>query len=101
MKGLLAQSYVGFMTLLGIIALAGIIINNAIVLIDRIRIEIDDNGLDPPRAVVEAAQGRFRPILLTTPPPPSPACCRCGSAAVRCGSRWPSPSSSACWAPRC
>ncbi len=63
---LLAQSYVGFMTLLGIIALAGIIINNAIVLIDRIRIEIDDNGLDPPRAVVEAAQGRFRPILLTT-----------------------------------
>ncbi|MYD87728.1 MAG: efflux RND transporter permease subunit, partial [Acidobacteria bacterium] len=63
---LLAQSYVGFMTLLGIIALAGVIINNAIVLIDRIRIEIDDNGLDPPRAVVEAAQGRFRPILLTT-----------------------------------
>ena len=63
---LLAQSYVGFMTLLGIIALAGIIINNAIVLIDRIRIEIDDNGLDPARAVVEAAQGRFRPILLTT-----------------------------------
>ena len=33
---LLAQSYVGFMTLLGIIALAGIIINNAIVLIDCI-----------------------------------------------------------------
>ena len=63
---LLAQSYVGFMTLLGIIALAGIIINNAIVLIDRIRIEIDDNDLDPPRAIVEAAQGRFRPILLTT-----------------------------------
>ena len=63
---LLAQSYVGFMTLLGIIALAGIIINNAIVLIDRIRIEIDDNGLDPPRAIVQAAQGRFRPILLTT-----------------------------------
>ena len=63
---LLAGSYFGFMTLLGIIALAGIIINNAIVLIDRIRIEIDDNGLDPPQAIIEAAQGRFRPILLTT-----------------------------------
>ena len=63
---LIAQSYVGFMTLLGIVALAGIIINNGIVLIDRIRIEIDDNGLDPERAVVEAAQSRFRPILLTT-----------------------------------
>ena len=63
---LLAQSYVGFMTLLGIIALAGIIINNAIVLIDRIRIEIEDNRLDPRQAIVEAAQGRLRPILLTT-----------------------------------
>ena len=63
---LVTQSYFGFMTLLGIIALAGIIINNAIVLIDRIRIEIDDNGLDPPQAILEAAQGRFRPILLTT-----------------------------------
>ncbi len=63
---LLAQSYFGFMTLLGIIALAGVIINNAIVLLDRIGIEIRDNGLEPPAAVVEAAQGRFRPILLTT-----------------------------------
>ena len=63
---LAAQSYFGFMTLLGIIALAGIVINNAIVLIDRIDIETDQNGLEPPRAIVEAAQRRFRPILLTT-----------------------------------
>ena len=54
------------MTLLGVISLAGIVINNAIVLIDRIRIEIDENGLDPHRAVIEAAQRRLRPILLTT-----------------------------------
>ena len=63
---LVADSYFGFMTLLGIIALAGIVINNAIVLIDRIGIERDQNGLDAPRAIVEAAQRRFRPILLTT-----------------------------------
>lgn len=63
---LAADSYFGFMTLLGIISLAGIVINNAIVLIDRIKIEIEDNGLEPPRAVVEAAQRRLRPILLTT-----------------------------------
>ncbi len=56
----------GFMTMLGVISLAGIVINNAIVLIDRIRIEVDENGLDPPRAVLEAAQRRLRPILLTT-----------------------------------
>ena len=27
---------------------------------------LDDNGLDPATAVIEAAQQRFRPILLTT-----------------------------------
>jgi multidrug efflux pump subunit AcrB len=55
-----------FFTMLGVISLAGIIINNAIVLIDRIAIEINDNGLEPAQAVVHAAQQRLRPILLTT-----------------------------------
>ena len=54
------------MTLLGIISLAGIVINNAIVLLDRINIEISENGLSPARAVIEASQRRLRPILLTT-----------------------------------
>ena len=63
---LLARSYFGFMTLLGIISLAGIVINNAIVLLDRIRIEIEDGGLSPQQAILESAQKRLRPILLTT-----------------------------------
>lgn len=63
---LVANSYFGFMTLLGIISLAGIVINNAIVLLDRIRIECEENGVRPDRAVIEAAQQRLRPILLTT-----------------------------------
>ncbi len=63
---LITESYFGFMTLLGVISLAGIVINNAIVLLDRINIEITENGLEPPRAVMEAAQRRLRPILLTT-----------------------------------
>ncbi len=63
---LAARSYFGFMTLLGIISLAGIVINNAIVLLDRIRIELEENGLSPQRAVLESAQKRLRPILLTT-----------------------------------
>lgn len=62
----IARSYFGFMTLLGIISLAGIVINNAIVLLDRIRIEIEENGLEPQRAILESAQRRLRPILLTT-----------------------------------
>ncbi|MCA9402547.1 MAG: efflux RND transporter permease subunit [Candidatus Omnitrophica bacterium] len=63
---LVARSYFGFMTLLGVISLAGIVINNAIVLLDRIRIEIDDNGMSPQEAIVSSAQKRLRPILLTT-----------------------------------
>lgn len=63
---LVARSSFGFFTLLGIISLSGIIINNAIVLIDRIKIEIEELGKAPPRAVVDACQQRLRPIMLTT-----------------------------------
>ena len=63
---LVMRSYFGFMTFLGVISLAGIVINNAIVLLDRIKLERDVNDLEPQRAVVEAAQRRLRPILLTT-----------------------------------
>ena len=63
---LVMDSYFGFMTLLGIVSLAGIVINNAIVLLDRIQIEIDEHGRTPWDATVESAQQRLRPILLTT-----------------------------------
>ena len=63
---LIAQSIFGFFTFLGLISLAGIIINNAIVLLDRIKLEIDENGLTPSQAIVQAAQQRARPILITT-----------------------------------
>ncbi|MET0049852.1 MAG: efflux RND transporter permease subunit [Candidatus Thiodiazotropha sp.] len=61
-----AQSYFGFMTLLGVISLAGIVINNAIVLLERIQLELEVNNLPAHRAIIEAAQRRLRPILLTT-----------------------------------
>ena len=63
---LLGQSFFGFMTLLGIISLAGIVINNAIVLLERIRTERESMPDDPAGAIVAAAQQRLRPILLTT-----------------------------------
>jgi len=59
-------SYFGFMAFLGIISLAGIIINNGIVLLDRIEIELVENGRTQYMAIVEAALQRLRPILLTT-----------------------------------
>ena len=65
--GLLAgQSFFGFMTLLGIISLAGIVINNAIVLLERIKMELDETPDQPIQAIINAAQKRLRPILLTT-----------------------------------
>ncbi len=63
---IVARSSMGFFTLLGIIALSGIIINNAIVLIDRIKTEIEELGKPPGEAVVAACVQRFRPIMLTT-----------------------------------
>lgn len=63
---LLTGSYFGFMPFLGIISLAGIVINNAIVLIDRIQIEMDEFKRTQQDAIVAAAQQRFRPIMLTT-----------------------------------
>jgi len=63
---LVGNSFIGFMTLLGIISLAGIVINNAIVLLERIKIEIDLMPEQPCEAIVRAAQQRLRPIVLTT-----------------------------------
>ena len=63
---LLFQSYFGFMAFLGLISLAGIVINNAIVLLDRIEIEQTEFARTPYHSIISAAQQRFRPILLTT-----------------------------------
>lgn len=63
---LIADSSFGFFTILGLISLSGIIINNAIVLLDRIAIEINDFGRSQADAVITACQQRLRPILLTT-----------------------------------
>ncbi len=63
---LVTQSYFGFMTYLGVISLTGIVINNAIILIERIEYELDVTKLSPQDAIIEAAQRRMRPIMLTT-----------------------------------
>jgi len=61
-----ADSYFGFMTLLGVISLSGIVINNAVVLLDRIRIEQQEYSHPPLEAILQAGQRRLRPILITT-----------------------------------
>ncbi len=56
----------GFMAFLGVISLAGIVINNAIVLVDRIEIEESELKRKPQDAIIAACLQRFRPILLAT-----------------------------------
>lgn len=63
---LIANSSFGFFTILGLISLSGIIINNAIVLLDRIAIEREEFKREHQDAVLHACQQRLRPILLTT-----------------------------------
>ena len=53
------------MVFIGLIILAGIVVNNAIVLIDYIN-TLQDRGLAKTEAIVEAGRARLRPILMTT-----------------------------------
>ena len=62
---LIAEMPFGFMAMIGIISLAGIVVNNAIVLIDKINIEIS-KGIEQKKAVILATLSRTRPILLTS-----------------------------------
>lgn len=60
-----SQQPFGFMSLLGSMALVGIVVNNAIVLLDLVEIRLNE-GLDLSAALKESLQTRLRPILLTT-----------------------------------
>ncbi len=62
----LMRAEFGFLVILGLLALAGIIVNNAIVLIDRIDIERNARDRGDFDAVVSASVRRLRPILMTT-----------------------------------
>ncbi len=53
------------MTGVGIISLAGVVVNNAIVLIDYVDILRERDGMDRRQALIEAGRTRFRPVILT------------------------------------
>jgi len=61
---LLADKPLGFVALLGVLALTGMIARNSVILIEQIETE-KAHGRHPWDAVVEATTHRFRPILLT------------------------------------
>ena len=56
---------VGLLSLFGIIGLSGVVVNDGLVMIDFIN-ELHANGRTMRQAIIEGAQARFRPILLTS-----------------------------------
>jgi multidrug efflux pump len=61
---LLFDQAMGFVAILGVLALSGMIIRNSVILIDQIQKHLED-GETPWDAVVDSAVMRFRPIMLT------------------------------------
>jgi multidrug efflux pump subunit AcrB len=61
---LLSDKPLGFVAILGVLALTGMIARNSVILIDQIEKE-KARGRHPWDAVIEATTHRFRPILLT------------------------------------
>jgi len=61
---LLFQAPLGFVAILGVTALCGMIMRNSVILVDQVREEME-LGLDPWNAVLEAAIHRTRPVMLT------------------------------------
>ncbi len=55
-----------FSTFLGIVSLAGIVVNDAIVLIDKANRNRRELGMPPREAIADAGLSRLQPILLTT-----------------------------------
>lgn len=60
-----AGAVFGFTTILGLLSLFGIIINNGIVMLSRVDALTGSLG-DPRRALLDGASERLRPILMTT-----------------------------------
>ncbi|MGI9238635.1 MAG: efflux RND transporter permease subunit [Woeseiaceae bacterium] len=56
---------VNIVALIGVIMLAGIVVNNAIVLVDLIN-QLRAQGIDRHEAIMQAGEARLRPILMTS-----------------------------------
>lgn len=56
---------ISMFSLLGVIAAAGVVVNDNLVLIDRIN-QVRESGVDLFESLLQGAQDRFRPIILTS-----------------------------------
>ncbi|BBF88068.1 RND efflux transporter [Aquitalea magnusonii] len=61
---ILFQAPFGFVAMLGVIALSGMIMRNSVILVDQIEHDISE-GIDRHEAIIGSTIRRFRPIMLT------------------------------------
>lgn len=62
---LLSRSPVSVVVFIGLILLVGLVVKNAIILIDKVN-QLREEGLGKRQALVEGARSRLRPIMMTT-----------------------------------
>jgi HAE1 family hydrophobic/amphiphilic exporter-1 len=63
---LLTGTTLNIQSVMGLVMLVGIVVNNAIVLVDGINLQRREHRLGTADAVLEAGRLRLRPILMTT-----------------------------------
>lgn len=61
---LFTGSAMGYVALLGVVSLIGMIVRNSVILVHQIDLE-KESGKDTMDAVIAASEVRFRPIMLT------------------------------------
>jgi HAE1 family hydrophobic/amphiphilic exporter-1 len=54
------------LTMLGFVILTGVVVNNAILMIEQTTLHIREEGLAPDEAIIEATRNRVRPIFMST-----------------------------------
>jgi multidrug efflux pump subunit AcrB len=62
---LLSGKTFGFVAIVGILGLIGMIIKNGIVLMDEIKLQLQE-GVDPTKALLNSSTSRFRPVMMAS-----------------------------------
>jgi len=60
------QQQLDMLTMLGFVILTGVVVNNAILMIEQTMLHLRDEGLTQNEAIIEATRNRIRPIFMST-----------------------------------
>ena len=60
------QQQLDMLTMLGFVILTGVVVNNAILMIEQTMLHLRDEGLAVNEAIIEAMRNRIRPIFMST-----------------------------------